>query len=511
MKKEITSFLLSAFCMIGLSQAQYVEDGLLFSQPDLGSTARFKAMGSANTSLGGDLSSITGNPAGLGFFNTSDAGLSFDYLNSQSKSSYYGTSTTGTKEKFSLSQGGAVFHMPVRSTVGRNTGWLNFNIGIGYTKTNDFNSTIDFIGENNTSSYTNFLAEAANDPSYEPAFGDWGYESYLLDYNESEGFYFPAASESTSNSQGNLDKRTGNQFQTNIAFGANYSNKLYVGASIGIAGFSYRKERRFDEIGFMKEEGEIAAINPGSDFLDPNHEAYDFVYADYELSSSSVQKTNGTGFNGTVGFIYKPDNMFQIGFSATSPTWYTVTDDYSMYFDSWMVDPETGDAFFEYVSDEELFYDEYKLRTPYRLNAGVSAIFTEGLITADVEYVDYASMRITTDYADVNTASEEDIANIYQSAVNFRLGGEYRLASDFLLRAGYNYRGNPYQDGLESTAQTISGGLGYRINNTYIDLTYLNQRSDMEYTPYQSMEYPSNTASITNSRNNVFLTVGFKF
>lgn len=511
MKKEITSFLLSAFCMIGLSQAQYVEDGLLFSQPDLGSTARFKAMGSANTSLGGDLSSITGNPAGLGFFNTSDAGLSFDYLNSQSKSSYYGTSTTGTKDKFSLSQGGVVFHMPVRSTVGRNTGWLNFNIGIGYTKTNDFNSTIDFIGENNTSSYTNFLAEAANDPSYEPAFGDWGYESYLLDYNESEGFYFPAASESTSNSQGNLDKRTGNQFQTNIAFGANYSNKLYVGASIGIAGFSYHKERRFDEIGFMKEEAEIRAINPGSDFLDPNHEAYDFVYADYELSSSSVQKTNGTGFNGSVGFIYKPDNMFQVGFSATSPTWYTVTDDYSMYFDSWMVDPETGDAFFEYVSDEELFYDEYKLRTPYRLNAGVSAIFTEGLITADVEYVDYASMRITTDYADVNTASDEDIANIYQSAVNFRLGGEYRLASDFLLRAGYNYRGNPYQDGLESTAQTISGGLGYRINNTYIDLTYLNQRSDMEYTPYQSIEYPSNTASIKNSKNNVFLTVGFKF
>lgn len=511
MKKEITSFLLSALCMIGISQAQYVEDGLLFSQPDFGSTARFKAMGSANTSLGGDLSSITSNPAGLGFFNTSDAGLSFDYLSSQSKSSYYGTSTTGTKEKFSLSQGGAVFHMPVRSTVGRNTGWLNFNIGIGYTKTNDFNSTIDFIGENNTSSYTNFLAEAANDPSYEPAFGDWGYESYLLDYNESEGFYFPAASESTSNSQGNLDKRTGNQFQTNIAFGTNYSNKLYVGASIGIAGFSYRKERRFDEIGFMKEEGEIAAINPGSDFLDPNHEAYDFVYADYELSSSSVQKTNGTGFNGTVGFIYKPDNMFQVGFSATSPTWYTVTDDYSMYFDSWMVDPETGDAFFEYVSDEELFYDEYKLRTPYRLNAGVSAIFTEGLITADVEYVDYASMRITTDYADVNTASDEDIANIYQSTVNFRLGGEYRLASDFLLRAGYNYRGNPYQDGLESTAQTISGGLGYRINNTYIDLTYLNQRSDMEYTPYQSIEYPSNTASIKNSRNNVFLTVGFKF
>ncbi|WP_118196747.1 OmpP1/FadL family transporter [Albibacterium indicum] len=511
MNKKITSFLLSALCMIGISQAQYVEDGLLFSQPELGSTARFKAMGNANTSLGGDLSSITSNPAGLGFFNTSDAGLSFDYLNMQSKSSYYGTSTTGSKEKFSLSQAGAVFHMPVRSRVSRNTGWLNFNIGIGYAKTNDFNSTIDFIGENNTSSYTNFLAEAANDASYDPVFGDWGFKSYLLDFHEGQGFYYPAASESVTNSQGNLDKRTGNQFQTNIAFGANYSNKFYVGASIGIAGFSYTKDRRFDEIGFMKDENEIRAINPNSDFLDPSHEAYDFVYADYELSSSGIQKTNGTGFNGTLGVIYKPDNMFQIGFSATSPTWYTVTDDYSMYFDSWMVDPETNEAFFEYASNEELYYDEYKLRTPYRLNAGVSALFTEGLISADVEYIDYASMRVTTDYADVNAASDEDINNLYQSAVNFRLGGEYRLAPDFLLRAGYNYRGNPYKEGLASTAQTISGGLGYRINNTYIDLTYLNHRYDMEYTPYQSIDYPPNTASIENSRNNVFLTVGFKF
>lgn len=511
MNKKISSFLLSALCMIGVSQAQYVEDGLLFSQPEFGSTARFKAMGNANTSLGGDLSSITSNPAGLGFFNTSDAGLSFDYLNSKSDGSYYGTSTTGVKENFSLSHAGAVFHMPVRSRVSRNTGWLNFNIGIGYARTNDFNSTIDFIGENNTSSYTNFLSEAANDISYEPAFGDWGYNSYLLDFHEGEERYFPAASESFSNTQGNLDKRTGNQSQTNIAFGANYSNKFYIGASIGIASFNYRKERRFDEIGFMKDEDVFRIENPNSHFLDPEYEAYDFVNVDYELSSSSVQKTNGTGFNGTLGVIYKPDNMFQIGVSATTPTWYTVTDDYSMYFDSWMVDPNTGSELFNYASDEELYYDEYNLRTPYRLNAGVSAIFTEGLITADVEYVDYASMKITSDYSDVNTISDQNIKDTYQSAVNFRLGGEYRLANEFLLRAGYNYRGNPYKEGLESTAQSVSGGLGYRINNTYIDLTYVNQRYDMEYSPYQSYDHPTNTASIENSRNNVFLTVGFKF
>src|SRR5690606_27925002 len=117
----------------------------------------------------------------------------------------------------------------------RNTGWLNFNIGIGYARTNDFNSTIDFMGDNNNSSYTDFLADAANDPVFE----EWGTDSYLLDYNDTDNYYFPSTSE-LPNTQGNLDARTGSQHQTNIAFGANYSNKFYIGASIGVAGFNYR-------------------------------------------------------------------------------------------------------------------------------------------------------------------------------------------------------------------------------------------------------------------------------
>ena len=50
-------------------QAQIIDDVLRFSQSDRGATARFKAMGNAQTALGGDLSSLSGNPAGLGFFN----------------------------------------------------------------------------------------------------------------------------------------------------------------------------------------------------------------------------------------------------------------------------------------------------------------------------------------------------------------------------------------------------------------------------------------------------------
>src|SRR5690554_8047142 len=84
-RKKIT-LLAALLCLAGASQAQYLEDAMRFSQPEYGGSARFRAMGNASTSLGGDLSSITGNPAGLGFFNNSDAGISLNYFNDTNRS-----------------------------------------------------------------------------------------------------------------------------------------------------------------------------------------------------------------------------------------------------------------------------------------------------------------------------------------------------------------------------------------------------------------------------------------
>ena len=499
MNKKAIGIFAALLCISTLSQAQYVEDALRFSQTENGATSRFKSMGNVGTALGGDLSSITGNPAGLGFFNTSDAGITLNFLNDKNTSNYYGTSTSSGTDKLSLSQAGVVFNMPVRSRSARPSGWLNFNIGIGYSRTNDFNSAINFNGTNTNSSFTNRLSESA---VFDPVFDEWGFQSFLLD-EDADGNLYPAASESLTNDQMNSDVRTGSQRTTNFSFGANYNNRFYIGASVGIASFNYESRRRFDEFGDMKSADEFL---PGSTFLTENQ---DLIGAPYELSFSSLQKTNGTGYNGTLGMIFRPEGMFQIGISATTPTWYTVTDDYSMYFDSW-IDPTSTAETVEYHSDEELYYDEYDLRTPYRLNAGVSAIFDQGLISADVEYVDYSSMKISTRNQADDLESADIITNDFKGAANFRLGGEYRLAPEFLIRAGYNYRGNPYQN-ISSNRQTVSAGLGYRISNMYIDLAYANERSDMEYTSYQSIDFPVDPASVKNMRNNVSLTVGFKF
>ena len=59
--------ILTATCCFALgSYAQSAIDAYRFSQPDLRGTARFMGMGGAFGALGGDLSTLSQNPAGIG-------------------------------------------------------------------------------------------------------------------------------------------------------------------------------------------------------------------------------------------------------------------------------------------------------------------------------------------------------------------------------------------------------------------------------------------------------------
>lgn len=525
-KKIALSALLLSVCCIA-AQAQYLQDVLRFSQPEQGATARFKGLGNAQTALGGDLSSISGNPAGLGFFGQSDISISLDYSNDLNKAGYFGTNSQNSVDKLGFNQAGAVFHIPARRARGSNltSGWLNFNIGIGYSKTNNFNTTVGYTGENPSSTFAHFLSDEID--LFDSNLGQFGYDSYLVDFNGMDPdntYHYPIAVEG-GNSQQNAFTNTGSQSETNISFGANYSNKFYVGASIGFAAFNYNSKQLFKEFGYTKNVGEIFPDNPDSEFLDETSDAYDILNAEYDLVYDYDQITRGRGVNAKLGFIYKPVPQVNIGISATTPTWYNVTDDAQELLDVYYYDnADATDPFFEYFSNEDdgSYYLEYKLRTPYRLNGGVSAIFGQGLISADVEYVDYTSMHFSASDAlglDEKTRIDQDmtdgIANTYKGSVNVRVGGEYVLADGLLVRAGYGHNGSPYKN-QSLTTQTVSGGLGYRVNNMYIDLTYQHFSQSFDSSPYTVDEWwgadvTTPVAAITNSRSSVFLTLGVKF
>ncbi|SFC70556.1 hypothetical protein SAMN05421747_12040 [Parapedobacter composti] len=519
------TLLLSASAIV--AEAQYLQDVLRYSQPEQGATARFRGLGNAQTALGGDLSSISGNPAGLGFFGQSDISISFDYLNDVNKAGYFGTSSQNAVDRLGISQVGAVFHIPTRRPRGNSltSGWLNFNLGIGYAKTNNFNTKIGYSGENPSSTFAHFLADEID---YNGSMlGEFGYASYLVDFNgmnPNDTYHYPIALEGN-NFQENIYTQTGTQSETNFSFGANYSNRFYIGASVGFAAFNYTSRQLFKELGYTKTVSDIHPDNPNSEFLDPASDANMILDAEYDLAYDFDQIARGRGINAKIGFIYKPLPYLNIGFTAASPTWYNVTDDTQELLDVLYYDnAQATEPFHEYYSSEDdgLYYLEYRLRTPYRLTGGLSAVLSQGLISADIEYVDYSSMHFSASDAlplsektRVDNDMADGIANTYTGAVNFRIGGEYLLADNLLARAGYGHNGSPYKD-QKLTSQTVSGGLGYRHNNMYIDATYQHFSQSYENNPYTVSDWwgadvPTPAASVKNSRSSVFLTLGFKF
>ena len=61
-----------------VASAQGATDGYNFSQTDLKGTARFMSMGGAFGALGGDLSTLSQNPAGIGVYRHSEIGFTVD-------------------------------------------------------------------------------------------------------------------------------------------------------------------------------------------------------------------------------------------------------------------------------------------------------------------------------------------------------------------------------------------------------------------------------------------------
>lgn len=503
--------LLLLSCSFTRVDAQSLDELLRFSQPEQGASARFKAMGNAQTALGGDLSSIAGNPAGLGFFGQSDIGLSFDFSNDINKASYFGTNSKNNVDKLGINQAAAVFHIPVRKARGSNlsSGWLNFNIGIGYHRTNNFNSTVGFTGVNDQDGYGDLMMYGGG------TLGDIGWDFGMLD-EDADGYFVNMTM--PGNTQTAFYREKGHQSETNLSFGANYGNKFYIGGGIGFTRVNYQMNRLFMEDGTIQNYGYIFSQNPNSRFVNPATEDYEtynpLLESDYAFDDEYWSSTSGNGFNAKLGVVFKPVPQFQVGVSATTPTWYSLTNDYEDVFRITNYLADGTEAYYDDPADPT--YYDYNFRSPYKLSAGLAYIFEAGgLLSADIDYIDYASMSISSPDASYDQGVNDDIKDMYKGGVNFRIGGEYMIAPQLMIRAGYGYTGSPYADDeIDYSGQTVSGGLGYRISNFYVDLTYQNFQRNYGMSPYSFDDGTGvygPVADVKNQRHNVLLSVGVKF
>jgi hypothetical protein len=235
----------------------------------------------------------------------------------------------------------------------------------------------------------------------------------------------------------------------------------------------------------------------------------------------------GSGFNLSLGAIYKLNQMVQIGGTLISPTFSFIKETFNQsvtagYVDGKVTGPEGNLITPPYTSIQIAPNDfEYTLIGPMRGNIGATVFFqNKGFLTGTIEYAGYSGMSVKSSYlssAD-NQAFKNDtkaeIKDTFRNTVNFRLGGEFR-ANIFRARVGGAYISDPYSDqsdGIDRSKLLFSAGVGVRNSRFFADLTGTYTTYKSAYTPYY-LNNPANYSSveITNKPINIMATIGTFF
>ena len=492
----MTLLVLAMVANTGIIYAQYAGDALRFSQTNYGSSARFKGLGNAQMSLGGDASSISGNPAGLGMFTRSEFSFTPEYNNINSKATYLGQVTSTDHDKVNFNQAGVVFYNPIVKHAGTdvNKGALSFVWGLGYNRNNDFSADHTYTGINPSSSIADFFSEEAS--SYNqvrsalPSYSLGKMAGDLIQETAGDNtIYVPSTA--LNNDQFNNEVRFGSTSEFNLSGALNVSNSFYIGASLGFINVRYGSDSRYNELGTIDLQS--------SPFFGQN----------YSVDYTKTQRTNGSGINGKIGFIVKPVNAFRIGATFQTPTWLHLED-----VSSELVNTQVGNNPMTNNSQQNYVF-QYNIRTPYKGSVGASVVIGNfGLITADVDYVDYSTIKFSNaeNYYEPTTILNNnlDVKDFYTDAINYRVGGEVKF-DQLTLRAGYGVNGTPYKVDEGNETKFYSGGLGYRMGQYYLDLAYQRVETNNTFSPYFLNDRTEPVADVKLSRNNVFLTFGVRF
>lgn len=162
----------------------------VYSNTTLTGTSKFQSMAGSMGALGGDISTINTNPAGIGVFISSDVDGTLTINNNKNTSNFNGKSIDYKINKTDLGQTGGVASLRLPE----NSPWKFVNVAVNYSLQS------------------------------------------IEDYTESAGnnnisFAIPSAT-TTLDFEGHAYNRYGNISKTSVAVGANYNNNLYLGAAL---------------------------------------------------------------------------------------------------------------------------------------------------------------------------------------------------------------------------------------------------------------------------------------
>lgn len=507
MTKIIIPILL--FASLFSINAQSVDDVMLISRDKLSGTSRSIALGGAMGAIGGDFTSLSVNPAGIAVYRTSEFSLSQGLTFNNSSSDYWDTNRTDNKTYLPFNQIGYVGSFrPMREAT---SGIISSHFAFGYNRINSFDNVDMMQGfHTKTSLLDRFVIDGRGisesnlvyDANYTT---NLGYQTHAINPHTTDPNAYMHKYDYIIETEGvdqlHKTEKDGYGGEYLIAGGFNINNMLMVGGSLNIRSLDYSENNTQ-----IEKNSYGFAENIFDDDLT------DFKYKTFlNLRSSSI----GAKF----GVIVKPIHAIRLGIAYHTPLYTEFAQEYHATMNTNFVDGVNRSE----TSDYYTF--DYALVTPSKwILSGAFLIADKGLLSVDYEYQDYsnAHYKITDiDYDWLISDLNNEIKNTYQAVKNIKVGAEIKLDENWMIRGGAALYGSPIKSDLLTNKmkyQTISGGIGYRIKNYFIDMTYQMLTQKHEYYLYNWTPDESNIpredlrpAFLTNTSNQISFTMGWKF
>jgi hypothetical protein len=445
-------------------------------------------MGNAVTAIGGDLGSVSVNPAGGAVSYFSQFTFSTGVTSASSSTAYAASydsydqraAYTGDFRNSKTNMTIPNFGLNLCFDTYENTGIKTWNFGFIINRSQTYNSIVSASGSEGHTSITGAMAAAAkgmpgdilgDNSKFDSGYG-WNplcaYDGGMINFNSAAGSYYGSAETVTANAGqydyevlGWLKQKIGTATQGSkqdiiFNYGFNVNDRFFFGASFNCPVINYKYSEYFNE----------AADDPADFPVTPEYwssksNAYikgtstNYLESTYEYSYVS----DVSGINLKIGAIWLPADGIRLGAAIQTPTAYTI-------HERWYIDVATefADASESISSSSPTAESTYNFRAPYSANFGLAYTFgRSGLFSFDYELTDYSIMRFSEETTDEGFFTYEDpfykvnrLNRLFCGVQHsLRAGAEYRPLPYLALRAGIGLVTNPEMHYTDSDGYTV--------------------------------------------------------
>ena len=438
----------------------------VYSNSSLNGSSKYNAMAGSMGALGGDVSVLNSNPAGIAVSIASEFSGTLFIESNTNKTSYGGSTFDYKVNKTNLGNTGgiAAFHLASTSP------WKFVNVAVNYSN------------------------QSIEDYSETP-----GNSNIVYDIEDNTGAVIDNLSFA-----GHAYNRYGNLSKMSVGFGGNYDNRIYVGAGLNFHSAAV-------------DQYDTAAFTDKTNITD----VYNKQYTPFSETSN--------GFSATLGIIGKINHQLRVGASLESPTWWNIERIYSEYANSASGDGTYSESrnlstpLKATVSAAFVANKNFAINVDYSLGLTKAKYTVEGPAETDLNQLISNNAK---NLSEIKVGAEYRISDFRLRGGYAFASNPFNSMQISSVQDNGGAANTTYNNLFGGKRNTIGAGIGYDFKSFYIDAAYQNitseysspfiQGSFAKNTGYFSDQYVINSDSsivskVKNKKDNFFITLGWKF